>query len=601
MLPVINAKKDSIVPLSAFGGLNLNEVIADGEWSDTKNMTNDLYPIFSNRKKRGFVSTLTKPQGMIGGKYLAYVDDNKLFYDEAYICDLEETNAERQLVMIGAYLCVFPDGKIYNTYTDEVDEIVNETEATGVTISLCKMDGTKYTSSNTIVGTTEPSDKTKYWLDTSSDPVVIKMYSASSAMWVSVGTTYVIFEQTGIGVGFHPYDAVTFSGVDKGSWIYNDYDFNQSNIVYDCGDDYLIVAGFINLNHTNSKKITFKRELPEMDFVCEKDNRIWGCSSDKHEIYACKQGDPKNWNFYGGLVSDSYAVTVGTQNVFTGCASFGGYVFFFKEDGYHKIYGTRPSNYEVQWKPGVGVQQGSSKSIAVVSDFLMIKARDGFYLYDGSMNFVSTNLGSEPFYEAVGGAYRNKYYVSMRDADYNYKFYVYDIKKKMWLIEDAMNVKYLAYAINGLYLLNAETNELTVINQEMIYKKIFPGDPSLDEMYLYPNADFFPGNIISGDFEKDFEWSFTTGDIDAGSPYHKYLKRIILRLWLDTNAKLQIEVMYDSSDEWINVMEYYCTRKRSYEIPIPVQRCDHFRIRFSGFGDMKLFSIAKAIEGGSAV
>lgn len=83
------------------------------------------------------------------------------------------------------------------------------------------------------------------------------------------------------------------------------------------------------------------------------------------------------------------------------------------------------------------------------------------------------------------------------------------------------------------------------------------------------------------------------------TPFQKYIKRILLRLWLDTSSKIRVEVMYDSSDEWINVMEYYATRKRSYEMPIPVQRCDHMRIRMTGWGDFKLYSIAKVVEEGS--
>lgn len=59
--------------------------------------------------------------------------------------------------------------------------------------------------------------------------------------------------------------------------------------------------------------------------------------------------------------------------------------------------------------------------------------------------------------------------------------------------------------------------------------------------------------------------------------------------------------MYDSSEDWEDVWEYYSTKKKSIEIPIPVQRSDHFQLRFSGNGEMRLYSIAKAIEEGSGV
>lgn len=592
-LPRLNARAEGVTVLSQFLGVNKNYSIQDAQFADMTNLTNDYFPVLANRKKRGIISSLTNPQGFLGGKYLAYVDDNRLFYNEKLIRELEETDAERKLVMMGAYLVVFPDGYIYNTYTGEDETICNRTSAKGVSISLCKLDGTVYDADNTVVSGNEPEDKKKYWIDTSQDTVVIKMYSDTYSSWTSVATTYVKFQAPGIGRGFAEYDAVKFEGVDGGDWLYNGYDFNQNNIVYACGDDYLVVAGLINIYHTNSGTITFRRELPEMDFVCEQDNRIWGCSSENHEIYACKQGDPKNWYFYGGMDSDSYAVTVGTEDVFTGAVAYAGYVFFFKENGYHKIYGNKPSNYEMVWKPGRGVQKGSEQSLVTVSDFIMYKARDGVCLYDGTSQKVSDALGTEPYYDAVAGAYRDKYFISMRDRDYRYRLYVYDTTKGTWVIEDDLKAKYMALANDGFHIVDQD-NRMFVVNYEVLVQALFPGMDS-----LYPDDDLYPGDGIGGEIEDTVDWSFESGDMGMGDPYHKYLKRLIVRLWLDTGTRMRIEVMYDSSGEWKELVNYHATRKRSYEIPVAVQRCDHCRIRFSGRGDFRLYSIARQTEEGS--
>lgn len=597
MLPQLNKKSSSITMLNTFLGVNKNLSIGDAEFSDMKNMTNDFYPVIANRKKRGIIGTLTKPQGILGGKYLAYVDDDKLYYDESYVCDLEESGAERQLVMMGAYLCVFPDGVIYNTDSQKVEKIENEVIQTGVSVSLAKLDGTAYNDENTVWSNQEPEDKSKYWVDTSEVPVIMKMYSDSLSSWISVATTYIKVSAEGIGAGFQAYDAAKFTGFDSGH-TYNNMDINQTNIIYAAGEDYLIIAGLIDEGWENQGEVVIKRELPEMDFVCEKDNRLWGCSSKNHEVYSCKQGDPKNWNFFGGLDSDSYAATVGTQNVFTGCVSYAGYVFFFKEDGYHRLFGSKPSEFQMQWKPGRGVQQGSEKSIAIVNEKLLFKARDAVCEYDGGMITISENLGTEPYYDAAGGGYREKYYISMRDSDYRWRLYVYDITKGTWCIEDDICVKYMAYANNGTYIID-DDNNLFVVNNEKIYTKIFPMDTNLEEIYHYPGEDIFPGNIISGTMEGNMEWYLESGDIGMDSPMHKYVKNLNIRLQLAEQAKLKIEIMYDSSMDWEYVMEFYCTRKRSYEIPIPVRRCDHFRIRLSGWGEVRIFSITKAMEGGS--
>ncbi len=603
MLPQLNVKADNMTMINQFLGYNHNLVIQDTEFYEMENMSNDYFPVMSNRIKRGIVGQKTNVQAMLGGEFLSYVDDNKLYYDESKVVDLEESNKERQLVKMGAYIVVFPDGVIYNTYDGKTTYIQNKVITTqNPTFTLCKLDGTAYDSSNTVVGS-EPDDKTKFWLDTSTTPVVLKVYGTSSHAWVSVATTYVKVSAPGIGKGFKKDDAATFEGVDKSDAIYNNFDFNQSNIIRDCGDDYLIVVGLINKVFTNSKPITVERKLPELDFVCELNNRIWGCSSINHEIYACKQGEPTNWYCYAGLDSDSYAATIGTDNIFTGCVAYNGTVLFFKEHGIHKVYGTKPSNYEIGWLPGKGLQNGSAKSIVVVNDYLMYKARDSFIMYDGSITPISTQLGAKNYYEAVGGVYRNKYYVSTRDDNYNYSLFCYDTSRGTWCREDDLMVKYMAYASSGLYMCDMN-NKLMVVNVEGLYTSIFPIS-EVEEEELYPVSDddseeMYPGDTLGGTEEEDFTWSLTTGEIGLNSPYEKYIKKINLRFQLDTNAKLKIELMYDSEEEWKMIQEIWCTRKRSYSMPIPVKRCDHFKIRLSGFGNIKLYSIAKSEEEGSA-
>lgn len=619
-LPKLKATRDNISVTSQFLGINKGLHINESEFEDMKNMSNDYYPVITNRKKRGVIRTLNKPLGFLGGEKLVYIDaifdedgneTDHLFYNESIVSRVklnpDYVGRERQMVRMGAYLCIFPDGIIYNTYdeSEEVSTIQNEYTSSGIVeMRMCKLDGTEFTDENTFIGSTEPEhlsdehpDGYLYWLDTSnSKQVILKMWAESYSMWSSVATTYVKIKAKGIGKGIKEYDAVRLSGIKvKG---YNDFDFNwkkdnqNTMIVFACDDDYIIVAALMDLYHIQSDPITVKRNLPKMDFVTELDNRIWGCSSENHEIYACKQGSPWNWESFAGLDSDSFAATVGTQGDFTGAISYAGYVFFFKEEGFHKVYGNKPSNYEMLWKPCRGVQKGCEKSLAIVDETLIFKSRDAIVLYDGSENTISSNLGIEPYYDAVGVGYRNKYYVSMRDADYNYHIYTFDITKGSWCIEDNKILKYAVYANNGTYIVDIDNN-LYVINNEKIYTKWFPSED------IYPSEDLYAGDVVEGKLEDNLEWSLTTGDLGLDNPYNKYLKRINVRMQLDISTKLKIEVEYDSSGEWEYVTEYYAKQKKSYEIPIVVKRADHVRIRFSGWGEFKLFSIAKAVEAGS--
>lgn len=604
-LPTLTTTKNSkekLAVISAFSGVNKNVRIAEDEFADMKNMTNDYYPAFGNRKKRGIIDTLTKPMGFCGGDKLAFVDNNALYYDFAKVMDLETTDKERQLVMMGAYLCVFPDGVVYNVIDHTTQTIANEnTTTTAITMQMCKLDGTPFTSSNTSIGTTEPDHTTySYWLDTSvADKVVLKMWSSEYSMWTTYPTTYVKISATNIGKGFKEYDSAKISGIlIKG---YNDYNFNDNMIIYACADDYIIVAGLMDLLYTQAatSPVTVKRELPKMDYVCEYNNRIYGCrygdNNDNefvNEIYASKLGDPTNWFAFAGLDSDSYIASCGSQGEFTGCIAYGGYIFFFKEEGFHKLYGTQPSNFQLIWRPCSGVAKGCYKSLAIVNEILMYKSRYGVIAYDGSENKISEKIDTEPYFDAVGAAYRNKYFISMRDNAYKYKLFVFDVNKGTWCIEDELQALDIVYADNTTYIIDFNKT-IYAINNEYIYLYNFP---STD---LLPASSLYPGYQNTAPYEDDIQWSFTTADLGFDNPYHKYVKRIILRMQLDISTKLRIEVEYDSSGDWEFVAEHYADKKRSYEIPIQVRRADHIRLRLSGWGEFRLFSITRAVEAGS--
>lgn len=625
MLPQLIAKTDNITMINQFLGINKTGTVADNEFCEMKNITNDFFPVLGTRKRRGLFPALKNVKAVCSGENISYVaqdpEDDKyyLYYGESQIADAVCSGDDStQIVRMGAYICVFPDGIVYNTNTLKVENINITCDVNYPSFTLCKFDGSEYDSSKIHTGSSAPSDTTAYpyWIDTSNKSAVLKMYSTNLSMWTSVGTTYVKIIGTGLSK-FKANDAVTISNLELvdssgNAWTYNEYDFNKSNLVYAAGRDslnreYIVITGFINKVYKSNSKVKFERLMPRLNFVCEMDNRLWGCSSLDHEIYACKQGDPLNWYAYFGYDSDSYAATVGSQDDFTGCASFGGNIFFFKEHGFHKVYGSKPSNYEIVWKETRGVQRGSEKSIACVGDYLFYKAKDGVVMFDGGANVISDKLGFNDYYGAVGCGYRDKYYISMRDNQYNYSLYIYDISKGIWIAEDEIRVGFMAETTkNGLYIIKYKDawgmSDAFIVNDEKMFTTIFPMRSDLGDAYLYPNEEFYPMYVqtdASLENTANIKWSFTTGDIGMDSPFYKYIKRIILRLSLDLNTTIKVDVMYDSCGEWQRLMEYHCTKKRSYEIPMVVRRCDHLKLRFYGNGDFRLYSIAKVIEEGS--
>lgn len=59
----------------------------------------------------------------------------------------------------------------------------------------------------------------------------------------------------------------------------------------------------------------------------------------------------------------------------------------------------------------------------------------------------------------------DKYYVCMRNTEYEYSMFVYDSKKSIWIKEDNTKAKGFARTDGALYLIN-ENNVLQVINYE---------------------------------------------------------------------------------------------------------------------------------------
>ena len=546
-----------------------------------KNLTSAYYPVLSPRGQRGVYAAPTAPQGMIAKDALCYVDGSAFVIGE-YRVDMglsaDAQKRPKQLVSMGAYVVIFPDRKYINTadLTDYGDIDASFTTTGTVTFSLCRMDGTA--QDVTYTQDTAPASPSNMdtWLDTSSEPHTLRQYSATTGVWSFVATTYIRIEATGIGAAFAQYDGVTISGL-KGVVTGQLAEIDGSMVIWDRGDDYLVIVGILDAEQTVDSAVTVRREMPKVDFVIESQNRLWGCRYGTanngdvvNEIYASKLGDFKNWNCFMGLSTDSYAASCGTDGQFTGAVTHLGYPLFFKENHLHKVYGNYPANYQIQTTACRGVQKGCENSLAIVGEVLYYKSRSGVCAYDGSLpSEVSAALGDEVYGNAVAGAHGNKYYISMTDAGGSPVLFVYDAAKGMWHKEDAVQAEAFC-SCRG-------------------------------EMYYIDHADKKIRTVF-GSGEKDTSpvpWMAETGIIGTSMPDKKYLSRLLWRMSLSPGAKAAFYVQYDSSGEW----EYVCTVRgttlRSFPVPIRPRRCDHLRLRIVGEGEAKIFSVTRTIEQGS--
>lgn len=564
--------------VDVFNGYNHRLRIDTGEFYDMENLTSDHWPVLSPRGKRGTFLTEVVCQGLICKDALCWVDGTDFVINGYHVemnLSVLADDCPKRLVGMGAYVIILPDKKWINTADlTEHGKIEAAVTTTGdVEFLLCNGEGEAYEVDVTGTAAPEkPADGT-VWMDTSGETPSLKEWSESSGMWVSIATTYIKIQSPGLGKAFEVWDGVEIRGLEEQEKL---KDLCGYTVIQAKGDDYIVVTGILEANRTVTVPVTVERRMPEMDFVIESNNRLWGCryGPDRsgnvvNEIYASKLGDFKNWNCFMGISTDSYAVSVGTDGQFTGAVTHLGYPCFFKEKHLHKVYGNYPANYQVQTTACRGVQKGCDRSLAIVGEVLYYKARSGVCAYDGSLpREISAQLGEERYADAVGGALGSKYYIAMKDPGGKMPLFVYDTAKGMWHKEESTLVKRFCPCDGELYYIDDNGHIRTILGTG--------------------EADKAP-----------VTWMAETGPIGVEQPDRQYLSRLTIRLSMAVGTRVRIYAQYDSSGPWVSLGTLTGTSLRTLSVPVRPRRCDHLRLRIEGKGEAKIFSITKNIEYGS--
>lgn len=318
--------------------------------------------------------------------------------------------------------------------------------------------------------------------------------------------------------------------------------------------------------------LVIERRVPDLKFLCENENRLWGW--DDSTIYASKLGDPFNWNVYDKLASDSFAVTPGAAGVFLGGISYKGFAVVMKEFRIYKIYGSVPSSFQAVESASIGLAEDSPDSLAIAGETLFYLSSNGIMAYSGGIpQPVSGALGRQRYSHAVGGSDGLKYYVSMQDESGEWWLYVYDTLTGLWHKEDRQRITHFARMGGNLYFLNEE-GEIWIIGDEDTAGEIIP--------------------------EGAFEWMVEFADFTEKNPDRKWAGRLQLRAELEEGAYAEIFMQYDSDGIWQRVKALDGgDPKRSYLIPIIPRRCDHYRLKITGSGGFRLYSLAREFAAGS--
>ena len=578
------------VPQNIFRGYNHNLVIDDTEFYDMKNITGDYYPVLSPRKKRGYIKKLNKCHGLGASVVPFWVEENDvgqdiLVYNNAIRKELPLNNHfERQFVIMGAQILIFPDKVIFNTSENSngdfeyIEAEWKPTSTISYYISTLTGDEISPIESDEVPVSTEenPIENGTYWMDKTGTEPVLRVYDAQQDLWSSIATTYVKIKAKGIADDFGVYDAVQIEGLDKA-------ELNGSFIIWDVNKDeeWILVTALISSYEpqTEIDDVSITRKMPDFDYITESENRLWCCRWDNkvNEVYACAQGDPKNWNKFMGTSQDSYYLTLGSDGPFTGIAVQGGYVLFFKENIIHKLYGSKPSNYQITNVTARGVAEGSSKSAVVLNETLYYLCKNGVCQYLGSSpDGIYQNFGGIRYKDAVAGQVSDKYYISMRDKNNVWHLFTWDERLQMWHKEDNLHVKYFAENKGVLYYVDADDN-LCVMDY-----------------------DGYDGSLECTE-EADFEWYAETGDIGIQEPDFKFYQDFQLRLTMDAHTTVKVYMQYDSDGEWRLVDTIAKKPKGCYTIPIHTPKVDHYKMKIAGKGEAKVYLVSKYQEASGEV
>ncbi|MBE6916228.1 MAG: transporter substrate-binding domain-containing protein [Ruminococcaceae bacterium] len=312
------------------------------------------------------------------------------------------------------------------------------------------------------------------------------------------------------------------------------------------------------------ESITISRTVPDLDFVCESNYRLWGTKG--NTIYGSKFMDPLNFQSFDGLAGDSYYIDVGSDGEFTGCAPYTSHICFFKENTVHKLYGSKPSNFQIVTSQVYGVQAGSERSICVINETMFYKGVNGVYAYTGGIpDLVSERFGMRRYTDACAATDGNKYYITMKETGGNRELYAFDIARNIWVREENMNIVDMATKDGVVKMLTTS---------EVIHRT--------------GNSD-------------GVEWSVTFCPFNETMNERKGYSKFHLRLDLAAGAWLQVEVKRNTDTKWHTVYTTHNEREKTVTVPILPARCDSVEIRLSGKGECKLRTFIREFFVGSDV
>ena len=588
-LPAIRADQSYKKQTVTFKGLNLTQNFSDGEFSEADGISQLAFPAITQRRKYVKLDRCDAPvlAGFSDKEF--FVDGGKLIYDGEAVGEVSQ--GEKFAAVVGSYITVFPDKVFYNTKKKEFGSLEAEhtyanqdivftansitvpkkhyelsleieTIELAAALRLYVYESAEASLKDGTLTLGEKSEKTAGNLaqndiitngcESNQYRVITEISSESGSGTVSVVSmlnTVVTIKHPSLE-DIREGDAVNIDGCTGKT------ENNKTVIVQQVSEDTLtFLDDTFEACTESSATVTIKRKIPDFTCVCAYENRLWGCEG--NTVYASKLGDPLNFFVFNSVSTDSYSVESNTPGEFIACVPYGSQCIFFKENAIYKLFGSRPSNFQLTESFGEGIGAGNRKSIAAHGGRVFYCSGSGVYSYYGGMpQIISQKLGAMKLQNAAGGCSGRCYFVAA-DTGSGRKMFVYDMEKGMWSIAGETTAFDFAFYGGRLYALCE------------------------DGMYE-----------ITETADDGVQWSVTLCPFDENYYKTKNYSRLRVCAQLFENAWLSVETSADGAP-WETVANVYGKEKRYVNIPIKRMCCNELRIRLSGKGKSIVESVVR--------
>lgn len=600
MLPIMRTNvRFEEKTLKSFGGINVGEDSAIGELCMSENMSSHLFPSLCARNARTVAASserIINGMGSFEGCiYTSYTPDAKHIYFTFGGVDYEYTSYSaskdftigRKFASLADTILIVPDNVVFSVKTKQFAKATlshTQNSSTAKTKFRSEAPNSNMLDSQTIdfIGTLSHNSLNIRHLsynysnysrtfnyasfpDIFKAGVVITLKLSVYANSYDDSTAYYKFvDKMAAGITLKIKSVTTSKHTVPSGTITETIGLTFDN-------------NSINMSGLSSvyvRSFTVERSMPQLESICAYDNRVWGISG--KTVYASKLGDATEWNdfsvdSYGTLPSASFSTQAPTEGKFTAIVPYGNYIYAFKENAIHKIYGDEPDEYTLHTDICRGVGEGMTDCVSIGASSLIYASADGVYIYRGDYpRKISQSIGKLP--TPISAAATEEFYYILCSQNGRKLIYVYDLTRGIWHSETAPEKSsLLTSASNEVYL--ADGGTLWCLSQS-------PDDEN---------------------GERTVRWKMRMR-VDDRLFGKKGYGRLAIRYSLRRDASFTVRAIYDDGSRGAVCGARFDEADSSgASLQLPIKRCLWFELEFSGMGKFILKSMNLKFYRGSEI